>query len=245
VRSNLTRKRTGRHIEAVCIVSGGLDSICATAHLIETKGYRAHMITFGYGQRARREIRAAKQFAKIFEIQDHKVVDISFLKAIYGKTNALTDANRALPKCFDYSIVVPLRNAIFIAIASAWAMSIGAEIVAYGAHRGDERYPDCRPDFVRSITNALNLGESDGIESGLRKRINIWSPAIDGIEKSDLLKAGYKILGNRIFRTWSCYTDGIGERRKNPLQCGRCESCINRKEAISKAGLEDKTRYAN
>ena len=215
------------------------------AHLIETEGYRVHMITFEYGQRARREIPIAKRFAKILGVQDHKVVDISFLKALYGKTNALTDANRSLPKRFDYSIVVPLRNAIFIAIAGAWAMSIGAELVAYGAHRGDERYPDCRPDFVKSITNALNLGESDGIESGLRKKINIWSPAIDGIDKSDLLRAGYRILGNRIFHTWSCYSDGVCERGKNPLQCGKCESCINRKEAISKAGLEDKTRYAN
>jgi 7-cyano-7-deazaguanine synthase len=235
----------GRHKEAVCIVSGGLDSICAMAYLIETEGYRVHMITFGYGQRAKREIRAAKKFAKNLRIQDHKVVDISFLKAIYGKTNALTNTYLSLPKHFDYTIVVPLRNAVFITIAGAWAMSIGAGLVAYGAHIGDERYPDCRPEFVKSITNALNLGESDGIESGLRKNIKIWCPAIDGIEKSDLLKIGYRILGNQIFQTWSCYTNGIVEKSKDPLHCGKCESCINRKEAISKAGLEDKTHYAN
>src|ERR1051326_4603260 len=127
----------GRHKEAVCIVSGGLDSICAMAYLIETEGYRVHMITFGYGQRAKREIRAAKKFAKNLRIQDHKVVDISFLKAIYGKTNALTNTYLSLPKHFDYTIVVPLRNAVFITIAGAWAMSIGAELVAYGAHIGD------------------------------------------------------------------------------------------------------------
>jgi 7-cyano-7-deazaguanine synthase len=235
----------GRDKEAVCIVSGGLDSVCVLAYLIETEGYRVHMITFAYGQRAKREIQAAKKFAKIFKVQDHKVVDISFLKEIYGKTNALTNTGRSLSKSFDYSLVVPLRNAIFISIAGAWAMSIGAELIAYGAHAGDERYPDCRPSFAKSITNALNLGESDGIKFGLRKKINIWSPAIDGLEKSDLLRIGYKFLGNQIFRTWSCYSNGIVEGGTDTLQCGKCESCINRKEAISKAGLEDKTRYVN
>ena len=149
-----------------------------------------------------------------------------------------------MPLEFHILLVVPLRNAVFITIASAWAMSIGAELVAYGAHTGDKRYPDCRASFIRSITNTINLGESDGIKSGTRQKITVWSPAINGIDKSDLLSKGYKLLGNRIFDTWSCYSNGVKEKSKNPIQCGRCESCINRKIAISNAGLEDRTRYA-
>jgi 7-cyano-7-deazaguanine synthase len=237
--------KTKARKSAVCIVSGGLDSVCTAAYLIAEKAYRIYMLTFAYGQRARYEIQAAKRFARILKIADHRIVDIAFMKAIYGRTNVLTDSKQALPQHFDYSIVVPLRNAIFITIASAWAMSIGAELVAYGAHSDDKRYPDCRPIFIKSITKTLNLAEVDGIRLGIRRKITVWSPAIYGIAKSDLLSKGYMILGNRIFDTWSCYSDVVKDKDKNPMHCGSCESCINRKIAISKAGLEDKTSYAN
>ena len=229
---------------AVCIVSGGLDSVCTTATLVK-EGYAIHMITFVYGQRARLEIQAAKRFARILEIEDHRIINISFMKDIYGGTNVITDPNQNIPEDFDYSIVVPLRNAVFVTIATAWAMSIGAELVAYGAHIDDKRYPDCRPTFIKSITKTLNLAEAEGVRLGLRKRITVWSPAVDGISKSSLLSKGYRILGDKIFDTWSCYSDGVKNKGKNPIHCGRCESCINRKNAITKAGIVDKTCYAN
>jgi 7-cyano-7-deazaguanine synthase len=238
------RARASSRKAAVCIASGGLDSICTAAYLKEVKGYNVYMLTFAYGQRARYEIQVAKRFARILKIADHRIVDIAFMKAIYGSSNVLTDTQQVLSQHFDYSLVVPLRNAVFITIASEWAMSIGAELVAYGAHTGDKRYPDCRASFIRSITNSINLGESDGIKSGTRQKITVWSPAINGTDKSDLLSKGYKLLGDRIFDTWSCYSNGVKEKSKNPIQCGRCESCINRKIAISNAGLEDRTRYA-
>jgi len=241
---NVLYARGSKRKTAVCIVSGGLDSICTAAYLRDVEGYKVYMLTFAYGQRARYEIQAAKRFEGILKVADHRIVDIGFMKAIYGRTNVLTDTKQVLPQHFDYSIVVPLRNAVFITIAGAWAMSIGAGLVAFGAHTGDKRYPDCRASFIRSITNTLNLGESDGIKSGRRQKISVWSPAVNGIDKSVLLSKGYKLLGDRIFDTWSCYSNGIKEKSKNPIQCGRCESCINRKIAISNAGLEDKTRYA-
>jgi 7-cyano-7-deazaguanine synthase len=229
---------------AVCIVSGGLDSICTAAHLNE-EGYTIYMLTFVYGQRARHEVQAAKQFARILNTDDHRIIDIAFMKEIYGRTNALTDATQNLPEHFDYSIVVPLRNAVFITIATAWAMSIGAQLVAYGAHVGDKQYPDCRPTFIKSITKTLNLAEADGIRLGIRRKITVWSPAVNGIDKSELLSKGYRILGDKIFDTWSCYSDGVKDKGKNRMHCGKCESCINRKIAISKVSIEDKTSYAN
>jgi len=167
----------------VCIVSGGLDSICTAAYLTGEKEYDLYMITFLYGQRAKLEIQQAKQFAKILNVKDHRVVDINFMKELYGKTNSLTNSKLHLSKSFDYSIVVPIRNAIFITIATAWAMSINAKMVAYGAHTNDIHYPDCRPEFIKSITKTLNLAEADGIRSGLREKITVWSPAVDGMDK--------------------------------------------------------------
>jgi len=202
------------------------------------------MMTFAYGQRASREITRARLFAKVLKAKDHKVVDISFMKSLYGKSNALTDSSQKLAGEFVQNLVVPVRNAIFIAIATAWAMSINASVVAYGAHTGDvSHYPDCRPIFVKAISKALNIAESDSIRSGQRSKIVILSPAVKDIDKSSLLKSGYKILGDKVFETWSCYSNGV-RSGDNYFHCGTCESCISRQKAFTTAQIEDRTRYA-
>jgi 7-cyano-7-deazaguanine synthase len=227
---------------AVCIVSGGLDSVCYAATL--AKDYEIYMITFAYGQRAKREISAAARFANILKAKEHQIVDISFMKGLYGRSNALTDNRQELSKDFSQSLIVPIRNAIFIAIAGAWAMSINAKIVAYGAHLDDvERYADCRPGFARAMAEALNIADIDSIKSGLRHKIEVTSPAVQGMSKSMLLKAGYDSLGDKLFQTWSCYSNGV-KKADRYFHCGSCESCISRKKAFSDAQIHDRTRYA-
>lgn len=228
---------------AVCIVSGGLDSVCYATKFAALH-YDIYMITFAYGQRARREIDAARYFARILKSKEHKIIDISFMKELYGKSNALTDNRQEISKDFSQNLVVPIRNAIFLTIAGAWAMSINARVVTYGAHLGDVlHYSDCRPEFAKSMAEALNIADIDSINSGLRQQIEILSPAVQGLDKSQLLKEGYAILGDRLFRTWSCYYNGV--RKANEyLHCGVCESCISRKKAFTDAHIHDRTRYA-
>jgi 7-cyano-7-deazaguanine synthase len=237
---------------AVCIVSGGLDSVCTAAYLARERNADLYVLTFAYGQRAEREIGRAAYFANVLKAKDHKTLDIGFMKSLYGTSNALTDTNQELSQNFAKSLVVPVRNAVFLVIASAWAFSINARLVAYGAHSGDVvHYPDCRPEFAESIAKTLNLAESDGIASGWRQPIQVWSPAAAGMSKADLLKVGYSILGDRLFEAWSCYTNGVKAKARATssktaayLHCGVCESCINRKVAFTSAGIEDKTDYA-
>lgn len=216
------------------ILSGGLDSLCLGAHF-GTK-YDLYGITFSYGQRASQEMRSAKAVGRILHLKEHKFVEIDFMKSLYGKSNVLTSTDKKIPEKFEYSIVVPIRNAIFVTIASGWAFSLNASLVAYGAHTGDSRYPDCRPAFSKKIESALNQGEIDGINLGIRNRIKIWTPYIEGLSKVDLIKAGYERFGDDIFKTWSCYSD-------KKTHCGRCESCNNRKRAFAQAKIADRTRY--
>jgi 7-cyano-7-deazaguanine synthase len=229
---------------AVCIVSGGLDSVCYAASLAANDGYDLYLLTFAYGQRAQREIERSRYFANMLNAKDHKVADMDFMKSLYNNSNALTDSRQELSQEFSQSLVVPIRNAVFLTIAAAWAMSINAKVVAYGAHTGDSlHYPDCRPAFVSAMREALNTAESDSILSGLRQQIMILSPAVMGLDKSTLARTGYNILGDKIFHTWSCYSDGI-KVDGDYFHCGRCESCINRKNAFTNAQIEDKTEYA-
>ena len=222
--------------KAIIVFSGGLDSVCTAAHL--QSRFELYAITFSYGQKANQEIRISKYFARILKLKEHKIVDIDFMKELYEKTNVLTNSKMRIPSKFDYSIVVPIRNAVFLSIASAWAFSKNAQLVAYGAHKGDQRYSDCRPSFTRLVERAFNEGEIDGIKLNLRKKINIWTPFMSGLSKNELLKIGYKKLGDEIFKTWSCYAN-------TKIHCGSCESCNNRKVAFLKAKIHDKTKYRN
>ena len=220
--------------KAVIVFSGGVDSVCAISYL--KPKYELYGITFSYGQKANSEIAAAKSFAKKLRLKQHKIIDIGFMKDLYGDSNVLTSSKRKIPSKFEYSIVVPIRNAVFLSIASAWAFTLDATLVAYGAHTEDKHYPDCRPNFAKKLESAFNQGEIDGIKSKLRKNIEIWSPYRMGLSKGDLLKSGIKVLGDSIFKTWSCYSN-------KKYHCGICESCNNRKIAFKKAGIVDKTKY--
>lgn len=222
--------------KAVVILSGGLDSLCLGAYL--DSRYDLYGITFSYGQRASRELDAAKLVGMALKLKEHKTVDIGFMKSLYGQSNVLTSTKKVLPKKFDYSIVVPIRNAIFLSIATAWAFSLKASLVAYGAHTDDKKYPDCRPAFSKKLESALNEGEIDGIRLGIRNRIRVWTPYSAGISKRSLTKTGYKKFGDIIFKTWSCYSS-------SDRQCGKCESCNNRKLAFAQAKIRDKTHYQN
>ncbi len=63
----------------VCIVSGGLDSICTCAYL-RKQNFSSYMVTFSYDQRAIHELEYAKKFSGYLNFKEHKIVDISFTR---------------------------------------------------------------------------------------------------------------------------------------------------------------------
>lgn len=223
--------------KAVVIVSGGLDSSGVAAYW-KRESYELYLLTFDYGQRASREINRALEIGEKLDASSHKVLDISFMKELYGGSNVLTDESKVMPKTFQSNIIVPIRNAVFLTIATAYAFSLRADIVAYGAHLTDQPYPDCRPQFAKELSATLNLGDIDAIKGGVHPQVRIWSPAIEGLSKDEMLKISYGILGDGVYRTWSCYLNG-------EKQCGECESCNNRKKAFKLAGIQDLTDYMN
>ena len=140
--------------KAVCIISGGLDS-SGVASFWKSKNRDLYLLTFDYGQRAGQEIKQAVKIGKLLHSKEHKVLDISFMKDLYGNTNVLTDTTLEMPSRFQSNIIVPIRNAVFLTIATAYAFSVGAELVAYGAHLSDKPYPDCRPAFANRLQDAV------------------------------------------------------------------------------------------
>jgi 7-cyano-7-deazaguanine synthase len=212
--------------KAIVILSGGPDS-STVAYWAKREGYEVHALTFDYGQRASRaEIDSAKRISERLGIP-LKVVDLSALKGVYAGATALCDEGMPMPSSFEPSLIVPFRNGVMLSIAVAYAASIGADVVLYGAQGSDAPfYPDCRREFFKAFERAARLGTGADIR--------IEAP-FHGMRKSEVIKLGAE-LGVPYGLTWSCYSGG--ERH-----CGKCESCLNRKRAFEEAGLEDPVAY--
>jgi len=213
--------------DSVIIVSGGMDSITL---LHEYKDRIALAVTFDYGSNhAMKEIECANWHCVRLGIE-HLVIPIDFIHR-YFKSSLLEGAD-AIPEGHYAaenmkSTVVPFRNGIMLAIACGLAESRGLHYVLIANHGGDHAiYPDCRGEFIRAMSNAMKRGTYEGG--------GIIAPYTE-ITKADIAKRGAE-LGVDYSHTWSCY-------KGRDKHCGRCGTCVERKEAFFLAGLNDPTEY--
>ena len=213
--------------DAVIILSGGMDSVTL---LHDHKDRIALAVTFDYGSNHnKREAHFAALHCQRLGIE-HLVIPLSFMSQ-YFKSSLLEGAD-AIPEG-DYaddnmkSTVVPFRNGIMLSIACGIAESRGLTKVMMANHFGDHSiYPACTAEFVKPMSEAMRAGTYIGVE--------VLAP-YTGITKADIAKIG-KRLGINYAETYSCYKGG--ERH-----CGRCGTCLERKEALREAGIEDPTDY--
>jgi 7-cyano-7-deazaguanine synthase len=211
--------------KCVVVLSGGPDS-ATVAYWAKKQGYQIYPITFNYGQIAVKETESAKKIAQNLGTTT-KIINLSALKEIFGDVTSLCNTEIPLTSEFTVPIIVPFRNAIFLSAAVAYAVSVGADKIFYGAQGSDEPfYPDWRREFYQAFEKAARLGTC--------QEISIQAPFSD-MRKSDVIKKAAE-LDVPFESTWSCYLDGA-------KHCGRCESCVNRKKAFQEAGVPDPTRY--
>ena len=198
--------------------------------LYEYKERIALGISFDYGSNHNaREIPFAAMHCERLGIK-HIVINLGFMHQ-YFKSSLLEGAEAIPEGNYDdenmKSTVVPFRNGIMLSIAAGVAESNGLKYVMMANHGGDHTiYPDCRPEFVRAMSEATRLGTYPGIE--------VLAP-YTGITKSDIARHG-KALGIDYAETWSCYKGG-------EHHCGKCGTCRERIEALADAGIEDHTVY--
>lgn len=125
------------------------------------------------------------------------------------------------------STVVPFRNGIMLSIAVGVAESHSLAYVMMANHGGDHTiYPDCRPEFVEAFDAAAKAGTFVGVR--------LRSPYTN-MTKADIARRG-KELGIDYSETWSCY-------KGTEHHCGKCGTCVERREALAEAGIEDTTVY--
>ncbi len=221
--------------KAVVVLSGGLDSTTCMG-IAKEKGYELYPITFKYGQRHDREVEQAMKVAQFYGVNEHRIVDTSFFQQIGG--SALTDESIRVPTAEEKNdevpvTYVPARNMIFLSLASAYAEVIGAEAIFIGVSSVDfSGYPDCRPEFIASMEETVNLATKVG---ALGEKISIEAPLMH-LSKKETVEQGLR-LNVPYHLTTSCYN---GEE----IACGVCESCKLRIKGFKESGVKDPIPYA-
>ena len=214
------------HSTTVALLSGGLDSATAAAIAIEA-GKTVIGLSFDYGQRHKKELDAAIDLAKCLALVDHQIIKINL--ANWGGSS-LTDLKQSIPhegvqKGVIPNTYVPGRNTVFIAIGLSLAEAKQANQLVLGINAMDySGYPDCRPDYLNQYQNLANLGSKTGREG---KGTKLWAPLIHW-NKLKIIQEAIR-LSVPIEQTWSCYNGGDKE-------CGVCDSCRIRNDALMKAG---------
>ena len=203
--------------DCVIIMSGGMDSVTL---LHDYKERIAVAVTFDYHSRhAEHEIECARWQCEQLGIR-HLVIEVDFMEQ-YFKSSLLKNGFEEIPEghyAADNmkSTVVPFRNGIMLSIAAGIAESDALEYVLMANHSGDHFiYPDCRPEFVEAMGQAICLGTTNNVK--LLAPYTSWS-------KRDIALRGQE-LGVDYSHTYSCYKGG-------DKHCGKCGTCVERKEAL-------------
>jgi 7-cyano-7-deazaguanine synthase len=217
-------------LKHLVICSGGLDSV-SLAHIIAADATLTRLVSFDYGQRHRKELEFAAAAAQRLGVPHHLIDMRPIGAALTG--SALTD-DIAVPDGHYAEetmriTVVPNRNAIMLAVGFGVAAANGDDAVATAVHGGDHFiYPDCRPDFTEAF-DTMQRHALDGYAD-----VRLVTPFVHRT-KADIVSEGAR-HGTPFAETWSCYKGG-------DLHCGRCGTCVERREAFHLAGVPDPTRY--
>ncbi len=217
-------------MKTLVICSGGLDSV-TLAYMVSQQRELAAVLSFDYGQRHQKEIEYARHCADLLKAPYQQIDITSVGQVLTG--SSLTDDIEVPDGHYAEdsmkSTVVPNRNTIMLSIAFGMAVSIGADSVAAAVHSGDHFiYPDCRPEFIDSFA-AMQKQALDGLAE-----IELYTPFVHS-SKADIVSKGQQ-LNVPFADTWSCYK---GQKQ----HCGRCGTCVERREAFQLANVTDPTLY--
>jgi 7-cyano-7-deazaguanine synthase len=196
---------------------------------------RAHhdvraVLSFDYGAKHNHcEIPFAEEHARRIGVP-HRMIPLDFIGKLFASDLLKSGGDIPEGHYADENMkrtVVPFRNGIMLAAACGFAESMEAEALVIAAHGGDHAiYPDCREEFMQAMGDAMKFGTY--------ARIELLRPFI-AMNKAEIAAEGAK-LGVDFARTWSCYKGGA-------IHCGKCGTCVERREAFLLAGVPDPTVY--
>lgn len=147
------------NVKSLIVLSGGQDSATSMAKAA-TKSTIVGAVHFRYGQKHAIELECAKFWADKYNVPLH-IIDVPSLGNVgdsaltsNGDTSQPHPLLAHLPASF-----VPGRNLIFLTLASALAMKLGATQIWTGVCETDySGYPDCRRTTIDALEQSIRLG---------------------------------------------------------------------------------------
>lgn len=220
--------------KAVVLFSGGLDSTTVLA-IAKAENYEIHALSVVYGQKHIAEMNAAKAIAKSFDVKQHLVMELPLYhlqsSSLISDELNVNDysASSDIPNTY-----VPARNTVFLSLALGLAEEIGANDIFIGVSAIDySGYPDCRSEYIHAFETMANLATKAGVNG---EKLHIHTPLIQ-LSKAETVLEGLR-LGVDYSKTVSCY-----RADRQGRACGRCDSCMLRKQGFIDANVDDPTVY--
>ena len=177
------------------VLSGGMDSVTMLHEYADTI---ALAVNFHYGSNHNdREAACARYHCKELGIELIEI-DLAFMGQYFH--SSLLDGAEAIPDGHYAdenmrSTVVPFRNGIMLSVAAGLAETHGLTEVLIANHSGDHSiYPDCRPEFIDAMTEAVRAGTYEDVK--------ILAP-YTFFDKAEIVRHGAR-LGLDYSMTYSC-----------------------------------------
>lgn len=225
--------------KCVVIFSGGLDST-VLLHYCMTKYDEVYCLTYNYNQRHKIEIEKALNYTTDIgvgldqKVRQHTVVDLTFYAQL-ASSSALTNLDIEVPKMKDVighpqnAAHVPNRNMTMLSIAAAYAESIEAKDVYYGAALIDDisGHWDGTKEFLNLLNTTLALNR--------KQAVRVSAPLMVKT-KAEIIKWGLE-LGVDFSKTHTCYNG-------QETACGTCPACASRLQGFLDAHLIDPVTYS-
>jgi 7-cyano-7-deazaguanine synthase len=206
-----TSESGGRRIVLLC--SGGIDSAIVGA-ILKSQGRKFEALTVDYGQRARKELRAACNVARALGVPHLRV------RAQLAGRDPLLRTGRDEPTLTTATGGdLRARNLMLLSLAAVTLGRAGG-IIAIGSAPSDG-YTDARRSYFNEVEPLINVGPQDS-------EIRILTPLLDFATRVEAVREGLR-LHAPLKATWSCWRSGM-------WQCGSCLSCIDRCSALRAAG---------
>ena len=223
--------------KALVLLSAGLDS--------SVNLYEAHLqmdvvlvLTFDYGQKAaKQEIASAKNLAADLKLP-HKVVQLPFFADFNRSSLLVASENIPTGSQVDIhnlktsqetaqSVWVPNRNGIFLNITAGFAEALGASFVIPGFNAEEAvTFSDNTEDYMKALDHSFSFSTSNQI------KVKCFTSAFN---KTEIVQKALD-LKMPLEKIWPCYFAGSH-------WCGQCESCLRSKNAMKKAGLDEKKYF--
>ena len=219
-------------VDAVVLVSGGLDSTVLLHYVIKKLKKKPFMLNFYYGQKHNVEREFARHQALSLKVPFAQV-DVSSIFESF-RSALLLSSELAVPNAEEVTgqtnpiTVVPFRNQILLSVACGFAESKGIPDLFYGPqHQDFYAYWDCTTDFVDAFQNLISLNRSIPIL--------LNAPLVKN-RKVDNIKLG-KELGIDFRYCWTCYDPKPAEDsfllpKVFVKPCEVCPSCVAEGEKV-------------